>query len=239
MTCAEVRRLVPGYLDGALPERMSRDAHARMGQHLENCLDCRQELERYVHLSAMMSTVGSNPPPANLGLDIRVAVAQARAAQGFRNHIGRWRNRIQLVVENILEPLAVPATGGLLAALVVFAIVSHQFLGLAMPLVTTADLPLPASLLQPARLETLAGFQMSGIKESTPAGEHGLLVEATVSAAGEAVSYRVISGRMDSAMQRELDQVLLFSRFRPQLSFGRPLSGGHVVLSFNTISVRG
>jgi hypothetical protein len=60
-----------------------------------------------------------------------------------------------------------------------------------------------------------------------------------VNAAGEAVDYRVISGQVDEAVRRELDQVLLFSRFRPQLSFGRPLSGGRVVLSFNTISVRG
>jgi hypothetical protein len=40
-------------------------------------------------------------------------------------------------------------------------------------------------------------------------------------------------------VQRELDQVLFFSRFRPQMSFGRPTSGGHVILSFSQIRVRG
>ena len=80
---------------------------------------------------------------------------------------------------------------------------------------------------------------MSGLGDSNAPGQHALLVEATVSAAGEAVSYRVISGQVDQATRRQLDQVLLFSRFRPELSFGRPQSGGHVVLSFNKISVRG
>jgi hypothetical protein len=38
---------------------------------------------------------------------------------------------------------------------------------------------------------------------------------------------------------RQLDLVLLFSPFRPQMSFGRFTSGGRVVLSFSDISVRG
>ncbi len=98
----------------------------------------------------------------------------------------------------------------------------------------------PQNLLQPARLEMLAGFRMSTLEEmSRTGGQHPLLVEATVSAEGEAVSYRVLSGRVNAAAQRELDQILLFSRFRPQMSFGRPTSGGRVVLSFNQISVHG
>jgi len=37
----------------------------------------------------------------------------------------------------------------------------------------------------------------------------------------------------------QLDQMLLFSRFSPMLSFGRPTAGGHVVLSFSAVRVRG
>jgi hypothetical protein len=33
--------------------------------------------------------------------------------------------------------------------------------------------------------------------------------------------------------------MLLFSRFSPMLSFGRPTPGGHVVLSFSAVHVRG
>ena len=38
---------------------------------------------------------------------------------------------------------------------------------------------------------------------------------------------------------RHADQMLLFSRFSPMLSFGRPTAGGHVVLSFSAVRVRG
>jgi len=235
MICADVRELVPGYLDGTLPE--GRESRGLLSRHLEECSNCRAELDRYVQMSAMMSGMASAPPPADLGVTIRVAVSQARQRQGLWNRINEWQSHVRLVLQNIFEPLAVPAAFGLLAAMVVFAFI-YQFLGAGVPL-SAATTDLPSNLLQPARLETLAGFQMSGLSETTPAGQHALLVEATVSSAGEAVSYRVISGEVDRTMRRELDQLLMFSKFRPQLSFGRPTSGGHVVLSFSRISVRG
>ena len=254
MTCAEARRLVPGYLDGTLPE--GPESHERVSRHLEDCRECREELDRYVQLSAILSGMTPAAPPADLGVSIRVALSHAREEQGFWHRLDNWQSHVRLVLRNIFEPLALPATGGVLAALMVFAFI-YQFLGAGVPLVAaTADLPskdflqrsvskgdcesvtLPC-LLQPARLEMLAGFQMSNLNESTPTGQHALVVEATVSSAGEAVSYRVLSGQMDRTMQRDLDQLLLFSRFRPQLSFGRPTSGGRVVLSFSKISVRG
>jgi hypothetical protein len=186
----------------------------------------------------MMSSVAAIKPPENLGVSIRVAVAKARETEGFAGRSRRWKNSFDLVVANILEPLAIPAAAGVLVALVVFSMM-YQVLGMSLPLAAAAS-DAPTNLLQPARLEMLAGFRMSTLEEmSRTGGQHPLLVEATVSAEGEAVSYRVLSGRVNAAAQRELDQILLFSRFRPQMSFGRPTSGGRVVLSFNQISVHG
>jgi hypothetical protein len=51
--------------------------------------------------------------------------------------------------------------------------------------------------------------------------------------------YEIISGSSSLELRRQLDQMLLFSRFSPMLSFGRPTSGGHVILSFSAIHVRG
>jgi hypothetical protein len=77
------------------------------------------------------------------------------------------------------------------------------------------------------------------MEESGNSGPHGLLVEATVNAQGEAVYYRILAGPDNETIRRQLDLVLLFSRFRPQMSFGRFTAGGHVVLSFSDISVHG
>jgi hypothetical protein len=66
-----------------------------------------------------------------------------------------------------------------------------------------------------------------------------LLLDATLNAQGEVLFYKILSGPNDAAVQRQIDQVLLFSRFRPQVSFGRPMDGGHVLLSFSEVRVRG
>lgn len=238
MTCSRVIRYLPGYLDGALPESLGSEGHASIGAHLENCPSCRRELERYRRIQRMMSVATRPSPPMDLGTRIRLAVSNARALGGFGGRLRRAKDRLQLLLENIFEPLALPATGGIVAALLVFAMV-YQVLGPGMP-VSAATPDSPTNLLQPARLETLAGFQMSQLEEMTrTGGQHPLLVEAMVGADGQAVSYRVISGQVDVSTQRELDQVLFFSRFRPQLSFGRPTSGGRVILSFSQIRVRG
>jgi hypothetical protein len=53
------------------------------------------------------------------------------------------------------------------------------------------------------------------------------------------MDYEILSGPESPDLRHQLDQVLLFSRFRPMMSFGRPTSGGHVILSFNAVRVRG
>jgi hypothetical protein len=238
MTCVQLARLLPGYLDGALPESLGPQAHASIASHLETCFFCRRELESYRRVQRMMSVAARPEPPRDLGTSIRLAVSNARALGGVRGRFRRAKDRLELVLKNIFEPLALPATGGIAVALLVFAIV-YQVLGPGMP-VSAATPDSPTNLLQPARLEVLAGFQMSSLEEMTrTGGEHPLLVEAMVNADGQAVSYRVISGQVNQIAQHELDQVLLFSRFRPEMSFGRPTSGGRVVLSFSQIRVRG
>ncbi len=238
MTCGRVMRLLPGYLDGALPESLGPEGHARIGSHLQTCPSCRRELERYRRIQRMMSVAARPAPPQELGVRIRAAVSSARALGGFGGRLRHAKDRLQVMLENIFEPLAVPATGGVVVAFIVFALI-YQVLGGGMP-VGAATPDSPTNLLQPARLEVLAGFQMSRLEEITrTGGQHPLLVEAMVNADGQALSYRVISGQLDEDMQRELDQVLFFSRFRPQMNFGRPTSGGRVILSFSQIRVRG
>lgn len=237
MNCEKVRKFLPGYLDGAVPAGTRSGTHVSVGRHLESCADCREELRAYQALSSMMSYVQRPTPPADLALKIRVAAAQRLSDRNWMHYVLRARTRAELVLKNILEPLAIPATGGFAVAFVVFVLVC-QLLGLGVPLRADSN-DSPTNLLQPARLEALAPFPITGLEESGHAGPHALLVEATVSSQGEAVSYRILSGPDTETVRRQLDMVLLFSRFRPQMSFGRYTSGGRVVLSFSDISIRG
>jgi hypothetical protein len=235
--CEKVRDLLPGYLDDAIPTGTWADTHVSVGQHLENCAECRNELSVYQSMSSMMAGVQRATPPADLSLKIRVAAAQRLSDRNWLHFVRRTRTRADLVLKNILEPLAIPATGGFTVAFVVFVMVC-QLLGLGVPLRAGSN-DSPTNLLQPARLEALAPFPITGLEESGHAGPHALLVEATISSHGDAVSYRILAGPDNDIVRRQLDLVLLFSRFRPQLSFGRFTSGGRVVLSFSDISIRG
>ena len=237
MNCESVKSLLPGYLDGAAMTGVLENAHVSIGRHLESCEDCRKELRAYQAMSSLMSGVQRPAPPADLALKIRVAAAQRLSDRTWLHYVRRARTRAELVLKNILEPMAIPATGGFTVAFVIFVIVC-QLLGLGVPLRADSN-DSPTNLLQPARLMSLAPFPITGLEESGHAGPHALLVEATINAQGEAVSYRILAGPDTDTIRRQLNLVLLFSRFRPELSFGRFTAGGRVVLSFSDISIRG
>jgi hypothetical protein len=116
-------------------------------------------------------------------------------------------------------------------------IVQNVLIGVPMGVVAN-DLPL--NLVQPARLESLAPFPVPGVVATEGHPDSGVLVlQATLNAEGEVVSYNILSGPNDSAVRHQIDQVLLFSRFRPEISFGRPTDGGQVLISFSEVHVHG
>ena len=230
MTCISIRDKLPGYLDGALPSR----EHKPMSQHLDFCADCRRELERYRKLSKLMGRIERVAPPADLAVRIRVAASLARARKVW------WRRAWDvagLVLENILEPVAVPATGGGMAAMLVFAVVM-QNLFVGVPLGAVPN-DVPTNLTQPARLQSLPPFPMTENGSLASYGASLLMIEATVNERGEAVGYHILVGPDNPLVRKQLDHMMLFTRFRPQMSFGRPVPGGRVVLSFSEIRVRG
>jgi Putative zinc-finger len=228
MNCREAQSRLPGYLDGAI---LARDrAHVR--GHLNSCGSCRRELERYRLMALHLARVERVLPPPDLAMKIRV-----RASKKVLGWHVLWRawSRLALTAQNILQPLAVPATGGVLTAIAVFVFVTQSMIvGMPIGRVVADDLPL--NLVQPAQLESLAPFPV-GIdgRENSSA----LLLEATLNAQGQVIDYKILSGPTDTAVRRQIDQVLLFSRFRPQLGFGRPMDGGRLLLNFNQVRVRG
>jgi Putative zinc-finger len=231
MNCREVGRRLPGFLDGAVEV----EDHARVNAHLQDCKSCRMDLERYRRLARVLAETQAIAPPRDLATRIRVEASRLQMQEQLAHPV--WA-RLKLYFENILEPLAVPATGGLLTAALVFVFVV-QSLAVGMPMGAVPN-DLPINLIQPARLESLAPFPVPSIVGNNDYSRAGvLLVEATLNAEGQVVSYNILSGPTDAEVRRQIDQVLIFSRFRPELNFGRPTAGGRVVLSFSELRVRG
>jgi len=230
MNCRQASRRLPGYVDGAL---YTRD-RAQLREHLNSCAVCREQLERYRRLARCLANVEAAAPPEDLAMRIRLAAVHARTREPW---LRRFVQRAAIISENILEPLALPATGGVLTAIFAFLFVVQGIL-VGVPVAGANDWP--GNLIQPARLESLAPFPVAGIADSGETPDAGLLiVDATLNELGQVVSYTILAGPNDAAVRHQLDQVLLFSRFRPQISFGRPMPGGRVILNFSEVRVRG
>jgi anti-sigma factor RsiW len=230
MNCRQALRHLSGYLDGAI---RSHD-HMRLSEHLDSCPECREQLQRFRRLAVCLANVQPVAAPADLATRIRLQALQAGSFGGGVRHV--W-NRAKLVFENILEPLAVPATGGIVTALVVFVLLVQNTL-VGVPVGFVPD-DLPLNLVQPAQVESLAPFAVPGLVASDGEPASALMIEATLNAEGDVVSYRILSGPNDAVVRRQIDQVLLFSRFRPRLNFGRPTDGGRVMIGFSEVRVRG
>jgi len=240
MKCITVRKKLAGYLDDALTCTTSAAERVQIGEHLNGCSACRAELQRFRKMAVMLSRVSKNVPPADLAIRIKVAAAQAQQSD---NWAGRWqyvKNRADIIFDHVFRPLTVPATGGVFSAIVVFALV----LQLIAPGIAVKAVPndVPLNILRPAELVSLSEYPESWSSEqhepelSLP---QGLQVYVTVDARGQMMDYEILSGPTSPDLRRQLDQLLLFSRFRPMMSFGRPTAGGHVILNFNAVRVRG
>lgn len=242
MKCNKVRTKLAGYLDDAVTGAACVEERVQIREHLEGCAVCREELQRFRKLAVLLSRVPKEAPPSDLAVRIKVAAAQAQESQGWTGRLGRVRNRAEILLDNVLRPLTLPATGGIFSALLVFVLVL-QLMGpvKTVEAVSSRD-DVPLNILRPAELLSLSDYPQTWATEqrdlelSLP---HGLLVDVTVDAHGQMAAYQILAGPNSPSLRHELDQMLLFSSFRPMMSFGRPTAGGHVVLSFSAVRVRG
>ena len=240
MKCNTVRTNLAGYLDDAITGGARVEERAQIRQHLEACNVCREELERFRKLSVMLSRVPKSLPPADLAIRIKVAAAQAQHSRDWPSRMRRIKDRAEILLDNVFRPLSVPATGGFFSAILVFVLVLQMILPGTTVRAVQNDVAL--NLMRPAELVSLSDYPQSWAPESQDVElsmPHGLLVDVTVDSHGQMTDYTILSGPTNQELRRHLDQMLLFSRFSPMLSFGRPTAGGHVVLSFSAVRVRG
>ena len=240
MKCNTVRTNLAGYLDDAITGGARVAERAQIRQHLEACNVCREELERFRKLSVLLSRVPKNLPPADLAVRIKVAAAQAQHSRDWPSRMRRIKDRAEILLDNVFRPLSVPATGGFFSAILVFVLVLQMILPGTTVRAVQNDVAL--NLMRPAKLVSLSDYPQSWAPEAQDlelSMPHGLLVDVTVDSHGQMTDYTILSGPTNQELRRHLDQMLLFSRFSPMLSFGRPTAGGHVVVSFSAVRVRG
>jgi hypothetical protein len=213
-TCVEIRRDFSDYLDGLSSQEQLRS----MRFHLAFCRSCREELESLERIQAELRGLPKRQVPPELALRLRVRASQSlhrNLVKGF----GLW-------FENALRPLLIPASGGVLTAMIFFGLIMGSSF---VPAVNLPDVPL--QLVTPPRVRELAPINFN-------TGDQPVVLLTQIDAAGRVMSYRVLSGHLSPETARDLDRLIYFSLFDPATTFGKP-TDGQVVLSLRRITVRG
>ncbi len=217
MKCAEARVLFSPYLDGVLNGHQMRD----LGEHLAACNECSVHYRLLGQTQQAVSALGRKKAPPELDLKLRVALSQAMTRP-------RLFQGLQVRLENALHAFMVPATAGMLSAIVFFGLLIGFF---ALP---NAGNDVPTMLYTPPTL-AMSPFSVN----MGAANADSIVVEAYVDANGRVQDYRILSGPDDThALTPELENMLIFTVFHPATAFGRPTTG-RAVLSFSNINVKG
>lgn len=213
-SCVEIRSHYSDYLDGLCDRQVVRAIRF----HLEYCGACREDLERARLIQADLRTLPRRRVAPDVALRLRVRMSQ----ELHRNILGRLLVRL----ENSLQPLLLPAAGGVLTAVICFGLILGSQV---VPVTDTPDVLL--QLVTPPRLRELGPINF-------PVDDHTVVVLTQVDATGRVRGYRVISGQESPELIPHLDRMIYFSLFYPATSFGKP-TDGEVVLSLRRITVRG
>lgn len=214
--CCDVQARFSEYLDGAVPGSEMRT----IATHLAECRECAEEFSQWTTMQRLMASVGPERPPADLGLRLRVAISQERSRT-----LRRRLEHLQLYWQNSLAPVLTRAAAGMVTAMLLLGTLGFMVQTVAAPPTVAATEAVAEGTSTPEFLYRVGG-QDSGIRLARP-----LMVEAEISKTGQVFSYRIVSGEANPRIQRQLDNFLLMSRFRPALFYGIPVPS-RAILSF-------
>jgi hypothetical protein len=213
-SCLEIRNHFSDYLDG----ECSRETLRSIRYHLNACASCRGELDAWQAMQAELRTLPRIRVPAAEALKLRINMSQE-----LHNDL---IERIRVRLENVLQPLLLPASAGVLTAIVCFGmIMGSQFV----PATRTPDEQL--QITTPPQLRALP------LLDFNP-GDQAVTLVTHVDAVGHVTDYEVLSGQRSPELMNRLDRMMYFSVFRPATLSGKP-TDGKVVLSLRRITVRG
>ncbi len=214
MNCGWARRNLTAYVEGEL--RLV--STWLMRGHLSGCEACFRRCEGEDGLVPEVRSLQAIAVPPGLRTKVLVALSHANESSW-----SRWRVRLR----NAMRPIAVPATGGVFAAVILFFGLMANFN--FVPPALDADIPLTyltRSLITGPSVSIAPSFAVASY----------IGVEAFVDGHGYVYDFRIIRlsdsyQEPDRILRAQLAQALLSARFDPATHFGRPTLG-RVLLSF-------
>jgi len=221
--CSTFRNLISRSMD----ELLTGQQRTTLAAHLAECDTCMEHAHSLRQTQNLVAGLGRIAPPADLALRLRVALSRERN--------NRNEHRMHSLLTDFrarLNSLMVPATGGVLTAMMVFGLILG-FMGVPLP-VNAGGPDIPTLLYSPPKLSSTPmpdGVMM--LNTDTP-----MIIEAFVDSNGKLADYRILAGRDDEETRRQLNRALIFTTFIPARNFGAP-APGRVVMTFANVNVKG
>ncbi len=212
--CLEIRNHFSDYLD----DLCTPEARKSIRYHLSFCDVCREQLEQWQSIQEELRALPRQQVPPEVALRLRVQASKDLNPKPISEH---W-----LRIEDALKPLLLPATGGVLTAIICFCLIMGSQV---VPMTNIPDVTV--QVVTPARVQALAPMDFN-------TGDNPLVLVTQINAEGHVKGYRVLSGQRSPEIMERLDRMIYFSVFQPATNFGKP-TDGEVVLSLRRITVRG
>ena len=224
MSCVNVQERISLLLDCRLPDGEREHVLA----HLETCSKCASRYESMESLRASMRDMARPRIPADLATQLRVMASHECARQvarkSFGTRVANWVTSTRLAFDNLMRPFAVPVTGGVLSAFVMFSLLVPS---LSFPHSTTDDPPLES-------LVTTVQFGDPDGEIVGTSGTHAFLESGTALIYDNEVSLTLLideRGRVQDfylsggKLTDEMKSLILLSQFTPATVNGQPTWG--------------
>src|SRR5215212_7173217 len=122
MSCDNVQERVSSIVDRELPIAERENVLA----HIGSCRDCTSYFEAQQETRTALRSLARPIVPAELTARLRVAASHDRERRlAHASLSARWLNiqdRVQLALDNLMRPLAVPFAGGLVSSMLIFGL---------------------------------------------------------------------------------------------------------------------
>jgi Putative zinc-finger len=238
MSCENVQELISPLLDGKLPEAGREDVLAHTGV----CRECGTRLESLQTQRAILRKMAQTSVPDALAAKLSVMASYERHRQLARVDIWERMRRIaasvSLVFDNLMRPVALPVTGGLLSAVLLFGLMIPK---LSFSYTTTgrefSTVPIGRVVTNPYDQVVDADEDFPRIEPISASPSDFLnVVDLTIDESGKIVDWTVVRGDITPDMK----SVILFSNFEPATNMGVPTSGKIRIVQFApSATVRG
>jgi Putative zinc-finger len=224
MSCENAQERISSILDRRLPDAEQENVWA----HIQSCRDCTVEFESAQELRTALHRLNHSTVPADLAGRLRVLASHEHARRAaratFAGRLALISDRIALMFDNMMRPLALPFAGGLVSALIIFGFLvptltfTHAYADQALFTYADGEVMIlgPNGVYTPVQ-ESDNAPRIERPDARTP--ETANVVDLTIDPSGRVSDWNIARGELTP----DLTNIIMFGQFSPATNLGVPI----------------